>query len=371
MRAIAQNRRMLWQCSLLVVLLAVAWFFLSQYSEQIVEYFEVRGSGEARRQAFPPGKHEHPTPVMGPPEQDVLQLSWDSFLHSLPNGKKIWWQKIWPKDRAPKAVVAFIHGFADHADFSLYNAARAFAEHTGCVALLVDMPGHGRSDGLHGLVPDWPAHLNALDHWCSSVCIAEQRKYGGSKLPLFLFGSSMGGAVAIGLALRQPNRFAGIMLIAPMVKLAAQMRPSPALETVLKVLSRVPILADIPLHKGKDLAALNYAEDALWRLDEDKRMNALHYWKPTRLRTAASILTATDSITKQMEALRTPMLVLHGTNDRTTAPELSEELVKKARATDKTFKMVEGAAHGLHYGESPARMKEVYRTMFDWLRSRM
>lgn len=361
---------MLFLLSLLVAVVAVCWFFLSTYSEQILSLLEPQGSGDARRKAFPPGKHLHPTPVLGPPEKDAPELDWDSRLHKLPSGRSIWWQRIWPKSRKPTAVVVFIHGFADHADFALYNAARAFVEYTGCAALLVDMPGHGRSDGLHGWVPDWPSHLNALDHWCGAVCTAEQGRYGGGKLPLFLFGSSMGGAVAISLALRQPHRFAGLILVAPMVRVADHVRPPPAVETILKVVSRVPILGDIPLHKGKDLAELNYAEDALWRLDEDRRMNSLHYWKPTRLRTAVSLLAATDSIFKQMTALRTPLLVLHGEKDRTTSPELSEELVQKARSTDKTFKLVPGAAHGLHYGESPAKMKEVYLTMFDWLRGR-
>merc|ERR1711879_10357 len=100
-----------------------------------------------------------------------------------------------------------------------------------------------------------------------------------------------------------------------MVRVADHVRPSPSMEMVLKVLSRVPILGDIPLFTGKDLAELNYAEDSLWRLDEDRRLNALHYWKPTRLRTAASILAATDGIAAEMSALQVPMLVLHGEND--------------------------------------------------------
>lgn len=233
------------------------------------------------------------------------------------------------------------------------------------------MPGHGRSDGLHALVPDWSQHLEALGHWCDYVCSLLRGQVGGAPLPLFLFGSSMGGAVAMGLALRRPESFSGLMLVAPMLRVAPQLRPHPAVEMALKVLANIPIVQDLPLFKGKDVTLLNYAEGAAWRLDEDLRLNALRYWGWYRLRTARTVLAVADEITQQMEYLRPALLVLHGEADPTTAPEFSQEVVHRAAATDKTFELLPGATHGLHYGESPATMTQVYRIMFDWLDGRM
>jgi alpha-beta hydrolase superfamily lysophospholipase len=46
---------------------------------------------------------------------------------------------------------------------------------------------------------------------------------------------------------------------------------------------------------------------------------------------------------------------MHGTADSIVAPEASEELHSRATATDKTYKIYEGALHGLLCEELPLR----------------
>jgi hypothetical protein len=205
-----------------VLALALAWALLYRRSEAIVtQLFEAHCSADARRSRYPPGRHDKPTRAIDPPE--ILRNIDEAWAyHTLPDGRRLFWLRLLPEGK-PRAVVAFFHGFEDHASFSLYNTARAFVEHTGCVALLLDQPGHGRSDGLHALVPDWMRHLRAIEHWCDAVATPERQARAGdgegeaTPLPLFAFGSSMGGAIAISLAVRRPAFFDGLMLIAPMV----------------------------------------------------------------------------------------------------------------------------------------------------------
>ena len=59
--------------------------------------------------------------------------------------------------------------------------------------------------------------------------------------------------------------------------------------------------------------------------------------------------------TERLTQVATPFLVLHGTADSIVAPEASEELHSRATATDKTYKMYEGALHGLLCEELPLR----------------
>ncbi|KAG8462493.1 hypothetical protein KFE25_010318 [Diacronema lutheri] len=358
------------------VAFVLAWLALRAFSEAIVAYlFESHASANARRSRYPPGQHDRPTPAIEPPEhRREIHESW--AFHKLPDGRRLWWQRLLPDGR-PRAVVIFLHGFEDHSSFSLYNTARAFAEHTGCVALLVDQPGHGRSDGLHALVPDWTTHLIAIEHWCDTVCAPERRAHAPSAghadagaeepLPLFAFGSSMGGAIAVSLAMRRPDFFSGLMLIAPMVRLAEGLRPRPHVAVALRLLAAVPVLCDLALIPRSDRTRLNYAAAATWRLDEHLERNGLAYMGRTRMRTARALLAATDAISSHMEALRTPFLVLHGTQDKTTAPEMSKELVRRAQSTDRACELVEGATHGLHYGEDAEVMLRVHWRLFMWL----
>jgi acylglycerol lipase len=238
------------------------------------------------------------------------------------------------------------------------------------VALLLAQPGHGRSDGLHALVASWQAHLAAVEHWCDAVAAPARRRDDGAgeaRLPLFAFGSSMGGALAISLALRRPAFFDGLMLVAPMVRLARELRPPLATYLALQLLSRVPVLCDVGLLPRNDRTRANYAQAAAWRLDEHLQRNGLAYMGRMRLRTTRALIEATDQLAAQMEGVRTPFLVLHGTLDRTTAPESSKELVHRAAAPDRACELVEGAVHGLHYGETPEVMLRVHWRLFMWL----
>lgn len=47
-------------------------------------------------------------------------------------------------------------------------------------------------------------------------CLAENPEYKG--LPCFLFGQSLGGAVALKVHFKQPDRWDGAVLVAPMCK---------------------------------------------------------------------------------------------------------------------------------------------------------
>lgn len=191
-----------------------------------------------------------------------------------------------------------------------------------------------------------------------------------AQLPLFAFGSSMGGACALSLAMRRPALFKGLLLVAPMVRIAAHARPKPAVEAALQVFSRVPVLQDLALVPRNDRTEANYASEALWRLHEHRTRNGLSYSGRTRLRTGRALIGATDAIAARMETLTTPFLVLHGTADKTTASSQSEELVRRAAATDKQLELILGGMHGLHYGEKPETMARVYELLFSWLFAR-
>ena len=59
-----------------------------------------------------------------------------------------------------------------------------------------------------------------------------------------------------------------------------------------------------------------------------------------------------------------PLLVMHGTHDLATNVEGSQELVARARATDKTLKLWEGVSHDLLH--EPER-DQVVALVVGWL----
>lgn len=353
-----------------VAALVVVFLLLEYLSEVILERFiEPYNSADARRARHPPGSHPHPTPPLETTDFVRRAAVVEGRTFAVVRGKKIFWQRLAPAQAPPTCIVVFFHGFEDHSDFALYNTACLFVERMAVIALLVDLPGHGRSDGLHGLVRDWRDLEGTVRDWLD-ITLEQERFHIGFALPLFAFGSSMGGAIAVSAALDRPQRFQGLLLVAPMLRIGRQYRPPWIVEALLKVMALVPIVGYLPLVPRRDRTAANYAAAAKWRLDEHRALNKLAYGGRTRLRTARALLFATDLLAESMHMLTTPFLVMHGTLDTATSPETSRELVQRAAVQDKELHLVDGAVHGLHYGEVEAVMAKVHLHMLRWLHSR-
>jgi alpha-beta hydrolase superfamily lysophospholipase len=61
----------------------------------------------------------------------------------------------------------------------------------------------------------------------------------------------------------------------------------------------------------------------------------------------AEVAATTAAVDLELEAVRVPLLVLHGTEDRMAAPQASIDLVERAASTDKALQLVEGGYHAL------------------------
>jgi alpha-beta hydrolase superfamily lysophospholipase len=173
--------------------------------------------------------------------------------------------------------------------------------------------------------------------------------------PIFLFGHSMGGAIALLHSLAQPSAFGGLILSAP----------------ALKVPSDVPSLL-IWFTKGIGGIApkrpVLKLENSLFTRDTDflAAMNSdpLIYNKPHPARTAAELLRAIDRIQKTMSSLALPVMIMHGTADKITNPDGSRQLNESASSKDKTLRLYEGHYHDLLHDLGNSHVSE---DLLQWL----
>lgn len=77
-------------------------------------------------------------------------------------------------------------------------------------------------------------------------------------MPCFLFGESMGGAVALKAHLKEPNMWDGAILVAPMCKIADSMYPPWILVQILIALSY--IIPKAKLVPGQNIAAIGFRD---------------------------------------------------------------------------------------------------------------
>ncbi|EPS64100.1 hypothetical protein M569_10681, partial [Genlisea aurea] len=259
-----------------------------------------------------------------------------------------------------KGSLFFCHGYGDTCTFFFEGIAKHIAA-SGYGVYAMDHPGFGLSEGLHGYVPSFNVLVdNAIELF---RIMKERPEIQG--LPRFIFGQSMGGAVAIEALLRTQDEWDGIVLVAPMCKISGEMKPPLSLQKVLILLSNfIPKAKLVP---SKDLAELAFREETKRRVAS---YNVICYSDQTRLKTAVELLNATTHIESQLDKISCPMLILHGGADKVTDPDVSRFLYESAAAGDKTLKLYENGFHCILEGESDDRIRTVLGDIVSWLDSR-
>ena len=99
-----------------------------------------------------------------------------------------------------------------------------------------------------------------------------------------------------------------------------------------------------------------------------KYSDPLVYTGSLRVRTGYEILRITSYLQQNMNRLRVPFLVLHGTDDTVTDPKASQKLYDEAASTDKTIKLFEGLLHDLLF--EPER-EAIMDDIIQWLNCRV
>ncbi|XP_042504705.1 caffeoylshikimate esterase-like isoform X1 [Macadamia integrifolia] len=267
--------------------------------------------------------------------------------------------KSWlPKAGIPiKAALCFCHGYGDTCTFFFEGVARRIAA-SGYGVYAMDYPNFGLSDGLHGYIPCFDGLVDdVIEQYCK---IKVRPEVAG--LPRFIMGQSMGGAVALKVHLRQPHEWDGVILVAPMAKIAEDVTPPAAVLKVLALMSKV--IPEAKLFPQKDLAELAF-RDARKRKMAD--YNVISYSDQMRLKTAVELLNATRDIESKLEKVSSPLLVLHGAADKVTDPLVSKFLYEKASSKDKKLKLYEEGYHSILEGEPDDRILEVLGDIVSWL----
>lgn len=109
--------------------------------------------------------------------------------------------------------IVMLHGLGGQLHHFNYGLVDALAEKTRVIA--IDRPGSGYSERTTGKATTLPEQATAIDALLSQLGIERA----------FLVGHSLGGALALTLALQYPQRVAGMALIAPLTHLVGTLPP--------------------------------------------------------------------------------------------------------------------------------------------------
>ncbi|KAK1363603.1 Caffeoylshikimate esterase [Heracleum sosnowskyi] len=300
-----------------------------------------------------------------------IQLSIDHCLFKIPydgvkmkesyelnsRGLEIFSKSWLPETSPPKALICFCHGYGDTCTFFVEGIARKLAS-SGYGVFAMDYAGFGLSEGLHGYIPSFNKLVDdVIEHYSK---IKENPEF--RTLPSFLFGQSMGGAVALKVHLKQPDSWSGAILVAPMCKIADDMAPSWLLTQVLIGVAKVlPKQKLVPMNDFTEMAFRDKKKIPL------ATYNVIAYKDKPRLGTALELLRTTQEIENELQEVSLPLFILHGKADVVTDPSVSKALYEKARSSDKKLNLYDEAYHSLLEGEPDEMILGVLGDIISWL----
>ncbi len=272
------------------------------------------------------------------------------------DGLELVTQRWLPPDRPTRAAVALVHGYAEHS--GRYDHVATFLNARGIAVHTYDQRGFGRSPGCRAYVSSFDRLVDDLDLFLSHTRTA-LRKAHGNDVPLFLFGHSMGGAVAALLVLERPVPLRGLILSSPAIVI------NPDLAPVLRKLARVlgwiaPWLPTVRSPQG----AISRDPQVVAAAEADP----FNYHGGVRARTGAEMMRAGERIRDQMTALDVPLLIFHGTADELTSPDASQQLYEHASSDDKTLKLYDGLYHETF---NEPEKEEVLEDVVGWIEARI
>ena len=255
----------------------------------------------------------------------------------------------WEADGKPKAIVCLIHGLGEHT--GRYAHVGEALNEAGYSLFGFDLRGHGQSGGPRG-------HFPSLDVVMQDVRqFVEFQKQNNPGVPVFLYGHSLGGLLVLTYAFQFPDGLKGVIVS------GAGLR-SPILEQKVKI-AMAKILGSLmpttTIPSGLDATMISRVPAVVETYLKDPLVH-----DKVSFSLVKGTITAPDMCFARAREFKLPLLLMHGTADKLTYPNGSEDFARLASESNKdvTLKLWEGLYHEIHNEPEQA---EVFKVMIEWL----
>lgn len=234
----------------------------------------------------------------------------------------------WPSDGPTKSSLVICHGVNSHGG-QYIRAAEDFASR-GFAVTALDLRGRGKSDGERFYVE----HIN---DYVSDLSLAiEHARSKNPHLPAYLLGHSAGGVTSTTYALDYQDRIAGLICESFAFRVFA---PNFALK-LLEGASHIAPHAHVLKLKMED-----FSRDPDWVAELEADPLTKDEVQP--IATVAAFARAGERFEREFGRITLPVLIMHGTDDKATRPDGSQQFFDEVGSSDKTLKLYEGHYHDL------------------------
>lgn len=268
------------------------------------------------------------------------------------DGLKLY-EQVWQMPEV-KGWVLLVHGITEYSD--RHRPTIQVLLQQNFAVQTFDLRGHGKSEGDRAYINHFAEYLSDLD-----LVVRRALVQAGGR-PLFLLGHSLGGAIATRYLIQYPemqSQLSGLILSAPALALNDAVPPAlvKAADWISRFFPKLPTLSLEGAAISRDPAVV-----AAYHADP------LVYHGKLLARPGAELVKTMREIQSQMSVIQLPLLLMHGTGDRTVPCSASQRLYDCAHSPDKTLKLYEGLYHEIF--NEPERA-QVWADLADWLLSHL
>jgi alpha-beta hydrolase superfamily lysophospholipase len=246
-----------------------------------------------------------------------------------------------------KAILCIVHGIGEH--FKRYTGLAEYFCSKGFVVFSYDQRGHGNSEGKRGHSASYSLLLDDVENlmkWARSLY---------PDLPLILYGHSWGGNIVANFIIkRKTKEISGAIISSAWFELKVNV--SPILLKIAKLINNFfPSFTQNnridPDLLSKDNEVVNaYIQDPLVH----SKITVGTYMQAIRQGNWAI---------NNAHKVKTPTLIIHGTDDKITSWEASKQFAENA-GTFATFKSWNGVKHEPHHDLEKA---DVIKYIYLWI----
>jgi alpha-beta hydrolase superfamily lysophospholipase len=244
-----------------------------------------------------------------------------------------WWR---PRDGKVRGALVIVHGLRDYS--ARYGELAERLAKDGIAVYAADLRGHAHSAGKRVSIQTFDDYLDDLDILMRRT---QQRE---PHVPVYLFGFSMGGAIATDYAITYHPDIHGLILAGAALDVDA---------SGLKIASTKAVASINPDAGLFTLDPHDFSRDP--QVVDLNLKDPLVYQDGAPVHTAVELLNAIDLIKQRMHEIDVPLLIMHGKADKVVPPAGSVALYAAATSTDKTLTLYDGLYHDLLH--EPEKLK--------------
>ncbi len=268
----------------------------------------------------------------------------DSSFLVARDGMRLYY-RYWIPDE-PKKILCIIHGHGEHSGRYRMMATKLMEKQIAVYCM--DLRGHGKSQGKRGHAKSLELLLSDIEELLKAARVQDLES------PLFLMGHSMGGNLVANYMIANDSReISGFILSAPWFKLKTE----PPAWKVRSGLLIGRVWSSFTSRTGVDPTNISRIASEVEKYVEDPMIH-----DKVSAALFKTVLKGIDHAQEQVDKIKKPGLVYHGTGDNIIDWEASERFSSGNKKI--MWKAIEGAYHEPHNDEC---REDIYRMVIDWL----